>query len=268
MKLHLGFRVGILALIASALGTNALAMESDQLPADSLKNAHVKSAVITPHAHLNGQAHARHGIPFIDSLVNWNDQFFADGFDSNDNPNRHWYYNIVGNPPQHKGTTTFNAPIVPVSIDLRNLTEALASSTAVVLFYDVTPFVAPTVGSPVFQNSTYSSSPVPTQFTDAVQRAEFYSDAKDDWHTLLAPSVKTTRVMTLIRGTYQFALNSDGSCCLFVLVDFNTFVNKLFPATANDTTTPIGAAENAGEVTHQGHLDLPLPEHVSSSRAR
>ena len=101
MKRHIGFRIGILTLIASALGTNALAMESDQLPANSLNNAHVKSAVITPHAHLNGQAHARHGIPFIDSLVNWNDQFFADGFDSHGNPNRHWYTNTVGNPPQH-----------------------------------------------------------------------------------------------------------------------------------------------------------------------
>jgi hypothetical protein len=55
--------------------------------------------------------------------------------------------------------------------------------------------------------------------------------------------------MVLRRGTYQFALNGDGTCCFFILVDFNTFVNALFPAVASDTTTPIGAAENAGEVT-------------------
>lgn len=156
---------------------------------------------------------------------------------------------MVGNPPQHKGTTTINAPIVPVSIDLRNADGTPRFVNGHRLFYDVTPFVAPTVGSPVFQNSTYSSSSVPTQFSDAIQRAEFFSDAKDDWHTLLFPSVKTSRVMTLRKGTYQFALNADGSCCRFVLVDFNTFVNALFPATATDTTTPVGAAENAGEVT-------------------
>jgi hypothetical protein len=32
------------------------------------------------------------------------------------------------------------------------------------------------------------------------------------------------------------------------LIDFNTFVNALFPATATDTTTPVGAAENAGGI--------------------
>jgi hypothetical protein len=54
--------------------------------------------------------------------------------------------------------------------------------------------------------------------------------------------------MVLIRGTYRFALNPDGSCCFFVLVDILTFENALFPATASDTTTPIGAAENAGDI--------------------
>ncbi|HZS27626.1 MAG TPA: hypothetical protein VFB76_10375 [Candidatus Angelobacter sp.] len=61
--------------------------------------------------------------------------------------------------------------------------------------------------------------------------------------------MKTTRVMTLLKGTYQFALNPDGSCCAFVLVDRSTFLSKLFPTTTTDTTSPVGAAENAGEVT-------------------
>jgi hypothetical protein len=54
--------------------------------------------------------------------------------------------------------------------------------------------------------------------------------------------------MMLIRGTYRFALNPDGSCCFFVLIDFGTFVNALSPAIPTDTTTPIGAAENAGDI--------------------
>ena len=85
--------------------------------------------------------------------------------------------------------------------------------------------------------------------TDAIQRSEYFSQAKDDWHTLLAPCVKTGRTMVLNRGTYLFALNADGTCCRFVLVDIDTFVNALFPATATDTTTPVGAAENAGDIT-------------------
>jgi hypothetical protein len=69
------------------------------------------------------------------------------------------------------------------------------------------------------------------QISDAVQRAEFIRQSDDDWHTLLAPSVKTPRLMTLLRGTYRFALNADGSCCRFILVDADTFGNALFPPT-------------------------------------
>ncbi len=56
--------------------------------------------------------------------------------------------------------------------------------------------------------------------------------------------------MVLIRGTYRFALNADGSCCAFVLIDANTFANALFPPTVSgtDTTTIVGAAETSGEI--------------------
>ncbi|HLJ73206.1 MAG TPA: hypothetical protein VKU62_01375, partial [Thermoanaerobaculia bacterium] len=82
---------------------------------------------------------------------------------------------------------------------------------------------------------------------------------KDDWHTLLNPQVKTPRTITLLRGQYQFALNSNGTCCRFILVDENVFINALFPATTTDTTTPIGAAEHAGEMTQHDLSTLLLP---------
>src|SRR6516165_1781554 len=94
------------------------------------------------------------------------------------------------------------------------------------------------LNSPVFQNYLYTSSSTPTQFSDAVQRAQYWNSAKPDWHTVLAPSAKTTRTMTLIRGTYAFALNSDGSCCRYVLVDRIAFGKALFPPTPGDVTTP------------------------------
>jgi hypothetical protein len=237
------------AAFAFAGSRGAAAQESDQITASALTNAHTHSSVVTPHAHLNGQAHARHGIPSIDSLVNFNGHYFADGFTSDGTPNTHWYTNIVGNPPQMHGTTTLNAPVVPVTLDLRNFDGSPRFVNGQPLISRPDAFVTPTLNSPVFQKADYTSSPVPTQITDAVQRAEFFGQEKDDWHTLLAPSVKTGRTMVLTRGTYLFALNADGSCCEFVLVDFGTFINALFPATADDTTTPVGAAENAGDIT-------------------
>jgi hypothetical protein len=54
--------------------------------------------------------------------------------------------------------------------------------------------------------------------------------------------------MVFIRGTYRFALNADGTCCAIVLIDEGTFINGFFPATATDTSTVMGAAENAGDI--------------------
>jgi hypothetical protein len=105
------------------------------------------------------------------------------------------------------------------------------------------------LNSPVFQNFDYTSSDVPTQFIDAVQRASFYGVMQQDWHTLLRPSVKTERTIAVPRGSYRFSLKKDGTCCAFVLIDINTFANLLFPPTAADKHTPVGAAEHSGEIT-------------------
>src|SRR3954470_7192028 len=235
--------------LACCLAAPSIAQESDQLPITALAGKGPKTATVTPNTHQNGQAHARFGIPDIDSVANFNGHYFADGFDSDGNPQREWYTNTIGTPPQLGGTTTFNAPIVPVIVDLRNADGSPRFVNGQRLISDPTQYVQSVLNSPVFANATYTSSSTPTQFTDAVQRAEYFNGAKADWHTRLAPAVKTPRVMTLRRGTYQFALNPDGTCCAFILVDINTFANALFPAVASDTTTPIGAAENAGEIT-------------------
>jgi hypothetical protein len=232
----------LVLLVAFATTVSGFSQKSDDEISGDLSNAHTRSTTVTPRGHLNGEGHARFGIFGIDSLANFNGQYFTDGFDSNGNANRHWYTNTAGNPPQLGGTTVINAPIVPVSLDLLNFDGTVR------FHYDVTPFVQPTLDSPVFAVSNYSSSNVPTQFTDAVQRAEYNKSAKSDWHTLLNPSVKTSRTIRVPRGKYAFSLLPGGVCCRYVLVDADTFVNLLFPA-ALDSSTPVGAAELAGDIT-------------------
>ena len=61
--------------------------------------------------------------------------------------------------------------------------------------------------------------------------------------------VKTERTLAIPRGKYFFALNGDGTCCAFVLADINVFSNLLFPTSANDVKSPIGAAEHSGKIT-------------------
>lgn len=227
---------------------NGYAQESDQVPADLSK--------ATPH-YLRPAPHGLHAsalantppITGIDSLVNFTGEYHVAGFDPNGNPQNTWYYDMVGKQPQKGGTTTIDAPIVPVVLELLDSDGTIRVVNGHKLRYSPAPFVTPAFNSPTFQNYTYSSSDVPTQFDDAIQRAEFYNVMKSDWHTLLNPAVKTTRVMRIPRGSYFFALNPDGTCCTFVLVDIGEFVNLLFPTVPTDTTTPIGAAENAGDIT-------------------
>jgi hypothetical protein len=223
----------------------ALAQNARQLPANHLLlHAHPRFLAPAPRGHAPAQGYA-HGTPGIDSLTNWNGSYHAVGFDPNGNLRKTWFYNMVGNKPGRGGTTTINAPVVPVSLDLLN------PDGSVFLHYDPQPFILPALQSPLFQNSTFSSSPAPTQITDAIQRAEFYNTMPPDWHTMLYASLKQERTMKVPSDFYFYSLKSNGKCCRFVLIDINEFFNLLFPVDPADTVTPVGAAENAGDITTQ-----------------
>lgn len=250
-----------MALVLTVGNCALLAQEPDQLKPDFLANTKptLQSKELT--SKLQGAAASKMnsvktagvkaaGVPGIDSIVNFTGQFRAAGYDPYGNPNNQWQYSMVGNPPQRGGITRINAPVIPVSLDLRDANGNPRYVNGKRLYSDATQYLGLTLRSPVFQNSRYSSSERPTQFTDAVQLAEFHDQAEDNWHTLLSPRVKRPRVMTLLQGTYYFALNPDGSCCAYVLIDADTFANKLFPPTYPvDNTTVIGAAELAGDMT-------------------
>ena len=196
---------------------------------------------------MNG--HIATGIPNIDSVPNFSGKYHADGFDQNGTPNKQWVYNTVGTLPQHGGTTTIRVPIIPISLDL------LAPDGSLLIHDDATPDVAPTLNSPLFQNATYSSSSTPTQFNDAIQRAEYASSAKSDWHTLLQPVVEPGVTLEIPWDDYGAVVYTSGPRAgqiEFVLLD-DTFTQELmFPTTFSwppDTSTVMGALEASGEIT-------------------
>ncbi|HZR55657.1 MAG TPA: hypothetical protein VFA74_02200 [Terriglobales bacterium] len=234
------FKASLIVLAMSAATSFSFA-QNNQAPSD-LSNARPRFITVAPRGHSNLKNGA--GIPGIDSLINFNGHYTTPGVGPTGKKTNFWYYNMVGKPPQAGGTTYINAPMVPVSLDLLNF-----DGNGNTLRYRVNPYIVPTLYSPVFQNSTYTSSDVPTQISDAVQRAEFYNVMKPNWHTLLNPNLKTERVMSVPAGSYFYRLKSDGTCCEFVLIDIDVFSNLLFPSTPTDTTTPVGAAENAGDIT-------------------
>ncbi|HWZ31048.1 MAG TPA: hypothetical protein VNX18_06940 [Bryobacteraceae bacterium] len=232
------------SLVLTCCAGVGFAQEIDMVDPSFLANAHSKAFHPTPHDLTNGKAHSRFGIFGIDSIPNFNGQFFADGFDFNGNPNRHWYINTVGNPPQMGRTTLINAPVQAVNVELDDANGNLRIVGGHPLISDATQFVAPVLGSPVFSNATYSSGPDPTQFTDAVQRAEFFNKMKPDWHTLLNPQVPPALTVHFRQATtcaggftgcnYYFSLNANGTCCRLILVDINAFFNGLADVVVTD----------------------------------
>lgn len=278
--------LSLLALLSFSFA--AFAQDSDALPPTALASSHPIPGNNSANAHKNGLIPTPHGFPQgVDTLTNFTDHFEAQGVIpilvnnvEESIPHHMWEFSMVGNPPEKGGTTVFNAPVVPVSLDLRNRNgtrryikivngavvtcvddptdDTIVPPGCTPLVSDVTPFIAPFMNGPVFSNSTYTSSPVPTQITDAVQRAEFGNRARADWHTLLAPSVKTAETMVIVQSTnrfgvpaYEFALNADGTCCFFVLIREDVFNNELFPLNpaGPDNTSIIGQAEVAGNIT-------------------
>ncbi len=278
-------------VVFASLSVSALAQaqDRDQITAADMKGVSLQFTTVNRAAMgQNGTQQATlPGILGIDSIPNFSGAYSTPGFSPTGKPQSNWLFNMLGNAPSNGGTTMVNAPIVPVSLDFRNADgserfvravngRAITCGIAVEpgchrLFFDVntagsggTTFLQRILDSPVFSNANYTSSGVPTQFADAVARAE-YQGAPDDWHALLVPSVKTTRTMVINqdrtcgigRGkgghcNYLYALNPDGRCCFFVLIDANTFVNELFPSTFQfppPTTTLVGAAEAAGDIT-------------------
>jgi hypothetical protein len=255
-----------LALVSASL--SAAALEPDQRPTGPLNGVHqmsvrgpTKAAGSAVLANAMTRSSAGAPVPGIDSLVNFTGSYTAKGFDASGKWNTNWTYAMIGNPPNRNLDTTVRAPVIPVNVDLRDKNGNKRFVGGQPLVSMASPFIMNVMTSPIFRRTSYSSSSTPTQFTDAVQRAEFWSTEASDWHTSLRSNLGTTQTMKISQdpkcGTtktahcnYEFALNPDGTCCFYILVDIDVFSALLFPPTAPVTNaTPVGAAELNGDVT-------------------
>lgn len=251
-----------LTVVCIALAAAAAAQEPDLLSDPSLlANARRIQFHPAPHDLTNGQAHARFGISGIDSIPNFNGQFFADGFDAAGNPNRHWYTNTVGNPPEIGGTTSIGAPVQAVNIALLDAAGKLRYRNGRPMIVSAEPYIPAVLNSPVFAPAAYSDSDVPTQFADAIHRAQFYNRMRPDWHTLLRAREIPPVTVGIRQGAacptgpffagcnYVFTLKPDGNCCSVVYLSnaaaFESFSQVLFQdvvsgaVTQHDITTTI-----------------------------
>jgi hypothetical protein len=267
---HIISVLGIIGMSAALVASPVRAQQPDQLPLSYT----LRLTAVTAHA---GAADGAGGVLGntatgstlgVDTIPTFDSWFYdpgfninGTGFDATGIPQYTWQYRMVGRAPFKGGeddndqgdgvpVTHIRAPVVPVTVDLRNADGSPRFVNGQRLISSPAAYVAPTLASPIFQPSGYSSSFIPTQFTDAILRAEFYGVAPQNWHTLLDPSVRPGRTMVLLAGTYQFALNGDGTCCAFILVDETAFNDALRPGFGGPTTI-IAQAITAGDITTQ-----------------
>src|SRR5215475_2851959 len=105
----------------------------------------------------------------LTTLTTFNGEFNAQAGPST---NQTFRFTMIGNPPEGGGTTTIPANISEVSLQLLNADGSVFTTVPFASFHQLT------LNSPNFQNSRYGSSPNPTQFADAIHRAQFYGRLK------------------------------------------------------------------------------------------
>lgn len=194
------------------------------------------------------------GLPGIDTLTNWSDSFTSPGYDSVGNPQSVWPYTMMGLPPEYGRSTTINAPIVPVQLNL-----LAADGSIAVSFAPNGQVIQSVLNSPVFTNNTYTAGT--GQFNDMMFHAEFKKringgEAENSgYHTLLSPVLRHGEQMNIPyltpAGTKAWYVFVDGSGTpVLAAVDEGVFGAVLFPPNYPvDNSTVMGAAELSGAVT-------------------
>jgi hypothetical protein len=143
-------------------------------------------------------------------------------------------YTMVGTNPATNSTTTVDVAIIPFDFVFAN-GDSL----------DATTKVSNVLGSPNFQDATYTSGT--TQYGDAVQRAEFWpavSTSSPAWHTLInpAPTVYPTQVIQVPQNQATLLVGRV-SHRLLALMSASWFSDRLHEAINNlhisSTTLPI-----------------------------
>jgi hypothetical protein len=261
---HVITALGVIGISTALMASPVRAWGPDQLPLSYTLGL----TAVTAHAGAAGGAggvlgnSATGSTLGVDTIPTFDSWFYDPGFTTTGLDQFTWQFRMIGRAPFKGGeddndrhndngsVTHIRAPVVPVTVDLRNADGSPRFVNGQRLISSPAAYVAPTLASPIFQPTGYSSSFIPTQFTDSILRAEFFGVAPQNWHTLLDPSVRPGRTMVLLAGTYLFALNGDGTCCAFILVDENTFNAALRPLFGGPTSI-IAQTIFAGDITTQ-----------------
>lgn len=132
----------------------------------------------------------RPNLPTIDSLNTLATFDGAAVVENGQYINADFRFTMIGNDPKLGGTTVYPALIDEVSLQLLNADGSVFKTVS------YAPFEQQTLSSPNFVPLNYRSGNG-IEFADAVHRAEFYHQMKNNWHTLLIPQVVNRTTLTI-----------------------------------------------------------------------
>ncbi len=130
-------------------------------------------------------------------------------------------YTMVGSNPQAGGTTEIPTEIIPVSMFF----EGYVDDSGNPLVLDPGPILSRVQGSPNFRNATYETGT--TQFADAVQRAQFFHNSGQDWHTLLSAPQFLQPVRIDVPKNAARVYRNRTSGATYAVVDSSFFISQL-----------------------------------------
>ena len=145
----------------------AFAAQNRELPKNFLSSKHPIHPNQAGGRHgSRGNIPTPHGFPAgVDTLVNFTGHFQAPGIFWDGTSHNVWEYSMVGNPPSNNRTTTINAPVVPVTIDMRNSDGSPAfASNGTRLISKPDPFIQTFMNGPVFGSSNWTAASNATQY--------------------------------------------------------------------------------------------------------
>src|SRR5579871_3701139 len=130
-------------------------------------------------------------------------------------------FTMAGKDPQKGNTANLETSIMTIQflfdefVDQNGNNIVLDAATALPLI----------VNGPNFQNAPYGTGT--TQFSDAVQRAEFFNVMKPDWHTLLEKprTLQPVQIEVPFGASVVFQAGAGGP--FFALVDGRFFLSQL-----------------------------------------
>jgi hypothetical protein len=132
-------------------------------------------------------------------------------------------FTMVGAAPQRGDTTKVEIQFIPISLFFDGFVDAQGNN----IVLDVAPLLPAILHSPDFQDAGYRSGF--TQFGDAVQRAEFFSVMKPDWHTLLQRPRNLTPVQIEVPANVNIGqlFITSGTQEIFAVIDTSFFISQL-----------------------------------------